>query len=458
MTIEKFHHCTIKGYSKKGHGIANCDTLKKDLHVLASVEGDELEIEIIKKKRKEYVGKIAKVIKPSSDRIEPPCPLIGNCGGCSYQQIDYNQQLSIKQNQISQFYPGHEIQPIIESSPFHYRNKMEFSFTQDKQGNKYLGLIRSFSNGKAVNIDTCYLCPLWFSKVLNNVKKWWDSTNLQAYNFNNDTGSLLYLTIRDGLQTGEKMILLTVSGSAQFALSHNLIAHFKEACLSNFDESDHAKISIYLMVRQIKKNTPTQLFEMHLHGPTEIHEKLFINGKSYTFEMSPQAFFQPNTKQAEKIYEQAIKFTSLNKNTVLFDLYCGTGSIGICMADQVKQVIGIEVNRYSTLNAESNLKINQIDNYTLLEGDVEKLFLQASQISDEKVIILDPPRSGVGEKMAKMLLDVDAKQLIYISCNPKTQYHDLQTLQSGYTIKAIQPVDQFPHTPHFENIVVLEKI
>ena len=219
-------------------------------------------------------------------------------------------------------------------------------------------------------------------------------------------------------------------------------------------------LSIFLQVHQIAKGRPSQFFEMLLAGPDHITERLDIqlDGKihSMQFKISPTSFFQPNTFQAEKLYSTGLQALSGLRDALVFDLYCGGATIGLSAAKLAKEVIGIERNPHSVFDAEWNKEVNAIENFSILRGDVGEVLSTLKQKPD--VIIVDPPRAGLDEKALQHIEKASSKEILYISCNPKTQVANVAALcKSGYRLKLVQPVDQFPHTIHIENIAVLEK-
>lgn len=377
------------------------------------------------------------------------CQHFPACGGCTSQDIPYTEQLQAKQAAIQALYPTHTISPIIPcQNPWHYRNKMEFTFSQNKAGDHFLGLILRKSRGKVFNLEECFIAPKDYAEILSRVRAWWKSTNLPAFHFRSGNGTLRTFTLRQGLRTEQKLALLTVSGNSQFAPTQAHLNQFVEAL-------NDPNMSIFLQVHQAIAGQPTQFFEMHLAGPTHIIEEFILNNRHFQFKISPTSFFQPNTEQAEKLYQTALSLPKLNSDSVVYDLYCGTATLGILCAPQVKQVIGIELNPHAVFDGKMNAEINNITNITLYKGDVAEV-LSRETLPPPDLVILDPPRVGLDAKALELLKRLNPPQILYISCNPKTQAQNLLEL-TDYEIVKIQPVDQFPHTPHIENIVYLIK-
>ncbi len=375
------------------------------------------------------------------------CKHFPSCGGCTSQDIPYNSQLEVKEALIQSLYPASQILPIIPcKNPWHYRNKMEFTFSQNKAGDKFLGLILRKSRGKVFNLEECLIAPPDYPEILSRVRTWWKTTRLPAFNFRSGEGTLRTFTLREARRTGQKLALLTVSGDPRFAPTQSQLNQFVQAL------NDPA-MSIFLQVHQAIKGQPTQFFEMHLSGPTHILEELTLHNRLYQFKISPTSFFQPNTEQAETLYQTALSFPTLTPDTTVYDLYCGTATLGILSASLVKQVIGIELNPHAVFDGTMNAELNNLTNLRLYRGDVAEV-LSKEALPAPDLVILDPPRIGLDPPALALLKKLLPPQILYISCNPKTQAENLSQLPE-YNIVHIQPVDQFPHTPHIENIVYL---
>lgn len=261
-----------------------------------------------------------------------------------------------------------------------------------------------------------------------------------------DTGTLRYLTLRDAVRTGQKMAVLNVSGRPEFAPTQSDLERFAKA----FDEG----VSVFLRVHQAQKGRPTQFFEMCLQGPDHIFEELHIGEHIFTFKISPISFFQPNTRQAEILYSAALSF--LKSPSLVYDLYCGTGTLGMAASKTAQKVVGIELSPEAVLDAQENLKKNGIENMEIFQGDAGKVLTRMNERPD--AVLVDPPRAGLDPLAMHQLKILAPASIVYISCNPVTQAENIREfLKEGYRIKALQPVDQFPHTYHIENIAFLEK-
>lgn len=467
----------ISKFSKEGYGIGSFqqpDGKEASVEVPFAVPGDQARVSLFKRRKGVCRGQLLELLTPSPDRIQPVCVHFGSCGGCRWQQISYEQQLLQK----TQWILGHlqpylsaatVIHPIIPCDPpWHYRNKVELTFSSDKAMNRYLGFIMHDSRGKVFNLQECHLVNAWMNTAVHTVQKWWSSSGLDAYHTMRDTGSLRTLTLREGQRTGDRMVILTVSGNADFALKKDQLKQFVDHLKESIEPHDgEGKLSIFLCIQQIAKGQRTNFYEMHLYGPDHIREVIYLPFfeeaaalKAYTFHISPKAFFQPNTRQAERLYARVLEMVQMPSDALVYDLYCGTGTLGICLAGRAKEVIGIELSPESVLDARENIKMNGLTNVIIHQGDAAKVL--AALLTEEQrkadIVVVDPPRAGLDPKAIQHLLVMDAPQIAYVSCNPATQARDLEALvKAGYALKAVQPVDQFPQTVHVENIVVLTK-
>ncbi len=426
---------SIKSLTKRGWGASD------EFEVFGALPGEQISSQKIKRGK----ARLLKIETKSPDRIEPRCSHAGTCGGCAFQALDYPAQLLLKQHRIQSLF-NHPINPIIPcDEPFEMRNKMEFSFSQDKARNKFLGLHMPAAKGRVVDIDHCHLVSPWFSQTLKAVRSWWQNSNLNAFHPHKQTGALRTLTIREGKRTGARMVILTVDGAAREDLTQSHLSSFKALFCK--------KTSLFLHIHQAIAGKPTELFEIHLQGPDHLSEELHIDGRIIKFSISPAAFFQPNTYQAEKLYNSALKLCLPIQGPV-YDLYAGVASLGILFAPHASSVTSVEINPYSICDAETNIELNGITNLNLIRSDVA---LALEEMPKKPALaLIDPPRAGLGPKAIAQLKELKPDQILYISCNPDTQADDIEQL-NDYKIKTLQPVDQFPHTPHLENIALLVK-
>ncbi|MBB63702.1 MAG: 23S rRNA (uracil(1939)-C(5))-methyltransferase RlmD [Waddliaceae bacterium] len=462
----------VHDFGSKGHGLAffHKENGEKDtVEIPFTVPGDRVRVELSRRRRRsKRSSHTLDLLEQSALRIKARCKHFAQCGGCVWQQIPYSRQVEEKEKRVKTLFRQVADLGMVQwhptkacDEPWAYRNKMEFSFSEDRAGNAYLGLNRSGGRGRVENLEECLIVNQWYAETLLEVKKWWEKTGLQAYYPPMDRGSLRNLTLREGQRTGDRLVMLTVSGNADYSLTHEQLKGFVETvCSVATPEAGH--LSIFLRIQQVQKGTPTQFYEMHLFGPDSIREQLSCHDHGILeFKVSPTAFFQPNPRQAEWIYNRVLEhIPSINESKIL-DLYCGAGAFGLFAAKAGAEVLGVELHPESVLDAQENCEINNVHSFKVLQGDTgERLkeILEEEGFTDVDVLIVDPPRSGLGAKVCQHIRRLGAKRIIYVSCNPKTQAEDLKLLVPDmYEMQSVQLVDQFPHTVHSECIVVLDK-
>ncbi len=450
---------TIESTGSEGKSIARVDGLV--IFVEGAVAGDVVKAKIGKSKKNFAEAKVVEVIKPSPQRIEPRCQYFGTCGGCKWQHVEYNAQLAFKHQHVVDAleriggFKGLNILPIVGSEDiFFYRNKLEFSFSVKpwlaEQDLASLSDLPSLSLGfhvpqrwdKVLDINECFLQSELSTGILNAVRKFALENNIPAYEQETESGYFRNLVIREGKNTGDVMVNIV-----SFEDSPEVMGKLSDELQKQFPEIT----TIINNVTKRKSQVAVGEYEKIYYGDGIIHDKL---GK-YIFQISANSFFQTNTKQAEKLYSIAKEFAELKPTDVVYDLYCGTGSIGIYISDSVKQVIGIELMESSIQNAKKNAELNAIENCEFIAGDLKDRLTKdvawKEQFAQPNVIIVDPPRSGMHPKAVEELGKMKVPTIVYVSCNPATLARDLQLLSPfGYVIEKVQPVDMFPHTYHIE--------
>ena len=466
----KLHSATvaITHLSQDAEGCASVEltTTRKSIVVPYTLPGEVVDIDFVNRKRKKLSARLIVVKQPSPQRIDAACAHFGACGGCKLQHMSYEDALAYKQDRVHELFhewkeSAHLYPAIASKKIWEYRNKMEFSFSQDKAGERYLGLILAGSRGKVLNIDQCLIAPKWMTQALQLCRDFWQKSGLAAYNYHSNTGHLRTLTLRHSPITMDRMCILTVSGNADYAIQAETLREFVR-CMSALDPSKDegkGKLAVILRIHQIAKGVKTEIYEMKLLGDDFIREEIEVLDNKLEFHISPLAFFQPNTEMASEIYERALSLAKLTAEDVVYDLYCGIGSFGLSCAHLVKHVVGIELSHDSAYDARVNAQRFGINNYTILRGDVGTVLKEHKELPKPDCILLDPPRSGLDDKAMEEVLQLQPKKIVYVSCNPATQAENVKSLTlSGYELQAIQPIDQFPHTPHIENIAILLRI
>lgn len=439
----------IDSLSKKGDGVGDfsCGDLPpKRLDVPYTIVGEEVAV---------FSPHISKrtwpleILSPSPERIAPVCIHFGTCGGCTYQHMSYQEQLRQKENYVRSLFGPKSVLPILPAiKEWRYRNKMEFTFSSDKEGSRYLGLISKESKGRVFNIQECPISDPFVVEALAAVRRFWEKSGLLAYHPYRDTGSLRTVHIRTSERTGDKMVALQVSGRPEFALNKEQVALFKS-------EIEPLGASCFIIIQQALKGRPTQFFELHLGGKDHIEEHLTVGGETISFRVSPRAFFQPNTLMAEVIYQKAVDMLDIQEGHIVYDLFCGTGTLSIFASKRAKEVVGIELSFEAIVDAEENAKRNGITNVRFIQGDVGRVLEREKLLAPHSVLV-DPPRTGLTPQQIEQVALLNAKKVLYISCNPKTLAQNVETfLGMGYHLECVQPIDQFAMTPHLEAIALL---
>lgn len=447
----------VYALNSKGKGLVRPEgeSSKAPAELSKVLLGERVSFSAGPKRRRVREGQLLSVLEPSPFRITPPCRHAAFCGGCSLQHLAYPEQLNEKQrillNQFGTLAETATIHPIVACDPsWHYRNKMEFSFSSTRKGERFLGLVKEGRYRDVFDNEECLIAPPWMMEFLSQVRTWWNASELPAYNPRNDVGLLKSLTLREGVRTGRRMVILTVTKDP-----------FPQEELDRFVTLIPDEYSLYVRVHHAVRGTPTQQFYRHLKGPTHLKETLRIEVdgmiRELHFQIGPAAFFQPNTRQAEKLYARSIALAELKAGERVYDLYCGTGSLGLCAALKAGSVLGIEICQEAVDEARRMAEANNLPHMEFLCGSVGK---ELAQLQGPKpdVVLVDPPRVGLEAQAVECLTALAPSRILYVSCNPETQARDAALLtQAGYTLKALQAVDQFPHTRHLENIALFTK-
>lgn len=411
---------------------------------------------------------IEEVLESSPHQVDPPCSYFGICGGCQLQHLSYDVQVQAKTRQVKEILERIgglgkiEVRPTLPAEKIYgYRNKMEFTFsvrrwfTEEEAPNKpsafALGLHVPKRFDKVLDIDTCHLQSELGNRVLRTVKDLILQTGLKPYNIKSHKGFYRFLVIREGKNTGDLMLNLITSAQdlQEGREAIDWIVHKLFWC--------HPEITTVLHSTTDKKaQVALGESERLILGMGKITERI----GERIFEISPNAFFQTNTHQAQRLFETTAELANFQGDEIVYDLYCGTGAIGICIADKVKKVLGIEVIPSAVKDAKRNIELNGLSNVEFVLTDMRDALGESSTIiqtyGSPDVVILDPPRGGTHPKTAKGLLNLAPPKILYVSCNPAILARDLQVLcEKTYTLKVVQPVDMFPHTGHIEVVALL---
>ncbi|MCE2656219.1 MAG: 23S rRNA (uracil(1939)-C(5))-methyltransferase RlmD [Sediminibacterium sp.] len=458
----------IEDYAAEGKSLARVNG--KVIFVEGAVPGDVVDVQLQKNKADWGEGFVKKFHTYSDIRVKPFCSHFGVCGGCQWQMLPYEQQLVYKHKQVFDNLtriakiPLPFIPPILGAKETKgYRNKVEYTFATEKfipfeefKAMKAAGLEPTKSIGaggfhargffeKVVEIDTCYLQSEPTNEIRKTAVQFAIENEMPFYNIKQHQGWLRNMFIRNTTK-GEWMVnvILGYDGGEK-----------REALLNLFLKKFPQITTLLYTINEKRNDSMQDLVPQVYFGTGYITEAL----ENFDFKISPKSFFQTNSKQAESLYQVTRSFAELTGKEVVYDLYCGTGSIGIFCSKEAKKIIGVEVVADAIEDAKENARINNLAHTAFFAGDVidicDDVFFDTHGKPD--VIITDPPRAGMHDKLVKKLLEIQAPLIVYVSCNPATQARDLSLLGEKYTVTKIQPVDMFPHTLHIENVVQLKR-
>ncbi len=432
-------------------------------HTLA---GEHVRAKVVKRRRKFAEAQLLAVLQPSPNRVQPRCGYFGSCGGCTLQTTSYTRQLEDKYQLVREAMtriadlPNLEIRrPLKSTAIYGYRNKMEFSFSPYRwltreeidSGEVFdtsfaLGLHPPNVFAKILDIHQCHLQDERSTAVVNGIRVLAKQHHWSPWNWRNKEGFLRHLVIRQSVHMSDFMVNLITSEYDTERMSR-LQAYFKE---------EHPYVTT--LVNTINSTPAQTAFGERtetIYGPGILRERI----GELTFEIAPGAFFQTNTLQAEQLVNVVRDLAGVTEKDHVYDLYCGTGTIALSLAKHAAHVTGIELIEDAILNARSNAALNGIKNATFISGDMLRL-LKPDLITEHgnpDVVVLDPPRAGMHPKVAVQVSRLNARRIVYVSCNIQSQARDLPILSKSYDAVVAQPVDLFPQTHHLENVVLLEK-
>ncbi len=453
----------IEAFADKGKSVARVGDM--EIQVSGAVPGDKVRATVVRTRRKKGLAeaRLEEVLEASDLRTSPRCIYAYYCGGCQWQHVAYEAQLVSKQRRVEEIFQAHGLDPAImrptigSEQIFYYRNKMEFSFsaqrwlTPDEIASEAtydrdfaLGLHVPGHFDKVLDLQVCYLQSELSVQLVNAIREFAKEHRWEPWDIRRSEGYLRHLVIRQGEHTGEVMVNLVT----------NRYDPERMELLGAYLQERFPAVTTF--VNTINSSVAQTAFGETTHvifGPGHIHDRI----GPYLFRIGPMAFFQTNTRQAERLYEVAREFAELQSDDLLYDLYCGAGTISLFMAPHVKHVVGIELVEEAIENARTNAELNNIHNCTFYAGDTRDIFSDAlvQRHGAPDVLITDPPRAGMHAKVVEQIARLRPPRLVYVSCNPQTQARDIAMLADMYTVETVQPVDMFPHTHHIESVASL---
>jgi 23S rRNA (uracil1939-C5)-methyltransferase len=451
----------VTGYAAEGKALARIEG--KVIFIEGAVPGDIADVLITKNKKDWAEGKAIKINELSSERVTPFCIHFGICGGCKWQMLPYRKQLEYKEQEVKDVVKRigkveTVVLPILGSEKtIHYRNKLEFTFSNKKYltqkefeilgENQWPGGALGYHvpklYDKIIDIKECWLMDDVNNVIRNTLREFSEKNNYAYYDIKEHKGFLRNVIIRN-CTTGELMV--------------NLF-------FGNDDKEKREKICNYLLEKIPSITTLLYTINQKWNDSMEDLDPKIFYGKGYVmeklgnfnFKISSKSFFQTNTKQAEVLYNVVKDFATLKGTEIVYDLYCGTGSIGIFLSKNAKKIIGVDVIEDAIKDAKENAELNNLQTTAFFSGDVIDIcnddFFDLHGKPD--LVIVDPPRAGLHNKLVNKLLEISSPKIIYVSCNVSTQARDLQLMNEKYFVEKIQPVDMFPHTHHIESVALM---
>ncbi len=418
-----------------------------------ALPGDRVMARVYRRRRQYAEARTERVLVPSPSRVPAPCSHVPVCGGCRFQDFDYEEQLRMKQRQVEEClaHLGRlriAARPVLAAPKlFHYRNKMEYSFGRDDAGRLTLGLHRRGYFNRPFDLERCFIATPVSSEIVARVRDFAIREDLPPYDLKRHAGLLRFLVVREGIRTGEVMVNLVASEPhpAFERLAGSLVEAFP------------AVKSIVLNLTRRKAQVAVGEEERVLAGKATILEQL----GGLTFEISSNSFFQTNTEQADQLLAVALEALALTGSERVLDVYAGTGTFTLPVAKRAAEAIGIESFDIAVRDAERNAERNGITNARFWKGEALEVMRDrlAAERPEIHAVLVDPPRAGLHAGVVSRLIHLGAPRLVYISCNPSTLGRDLGVLcESRYAIDWIQPVDMFPHTPHIECVAALRRV
>lgn len=433
----------------KGEGIAKIDDFT--IFIPNAIKGEKIKIKIIKVLTSYAFGKIIEIIEPSKNRLESDCSTYKRCGGCNLRHVKYDETLKIKQNLVQSLVNKtlkNKIkvkETIGMENPYYYRNKAQFPIGKDKENNVVMGVFANRTH-EIIPIEECFIQNKEIQKLSKFILEFIKENDISVYDETSRKGLIRHIVTKIGIKTNEIMCIIVINGKE--------IPKEKELTMQIIKKFPNVKT----IVKNINtKNTNVIMGEKNekIYGDGYIEDKL----GEYTFKISPHSFYQVNPVQAEKLYSIGVEAANINKEDVVFDLYCGIGTISLFMAKYAKKVYGVEIVEQAIKDAKENAKINNIKNTEFIAGDTKLILddLINNKNIIPNVVMVDPPRKGLDNRSVENILKIMPNRFVYISCNPATLVRDLAKFEEMYEIKSIQPVDMFPFTSHVECVCVLNR-
>ncbi len=466
MNFEKnqYAEVVIEDIGSEGEGIGKVDGFP--LFVKDAVVGDRVRVKIIKAKKNYAFARLEEVLEESPDRIQPPCPHYRACGGCQIQQLSYGKQLEYKQKKVWNDlvriggFTEEVLAPIFEpivgmEDPWRYRNKAQYPFGRNRVGEVICGFYAGRTHSIIANTD-CLLGAAENEAILRAVLSYVQKSGCSIYDETTGKGLLRHVLIRKSRQSGELMVCLIINGT-KMPQQELLIREVTSA-------ANVTSISININTQQT--NVILGKETLCISGNPTIEDSLYLweeerTDEAVTYRISPNSFYQVNPVQTEHLYSLALGYAGLTGQEIVWDLYCGIGTISLFLASHAKKVYGVEIVPQAIEDAKKNAAANHLENTEFYVGKAEEVLPEWFREHGERadVIVVDPPRKGCDEKCLETIVEMAPERVVYVSCDPATLARDLKILcAQGFSLQHVRPVDMFPHTVHVETVCLLSKL
>ena len=442
---------TIEDIGSEGEGIGKFEGYT--LFVKDTVMGDRALVQVMKTGKTYGYARLLKLIKPSEFRVEPRCSIADKCGGCQLQHVDYQKQLEYKENKVRNCltriggFRDFTMEPISGmEEPYYYRNKSQFPVGRNKDGSIAIGFYAGRTHS-IIDTKHCYISAKLNIEILSFLRSFIEKYNIEPYVEETHKGLLRHILTRVGYSTGEIMVCLVINGKE---------IPYKDELIQGLQKIEGMK-SICLNVNKEQTNVILGEKVISLWGETYITDRI----GAIQYRISPLSFYQVNPVQTKKLYDVALEYADLHGDEVVWDLYCGIGTISLFLAQKAKKVYGVEIIPQTIEDAITNAQINEIENAEFFVGAAEEVLPR--KYKEEKiyadVIVVDPPRKGCEQSLLDTILTMAPKRVVYVSCDPATLARDLKYLcEKDYELSKVKAVDQFSHSVHIETVALLRKV
>ena len=442
MKEKETYKVDIESFDINGYGVCHIDS--KIVFVIGAVEGETAIIEIINVHKKYAFAKLQRILKESPKRVEPKCPYYKYCGGCDMMHISYEEECKIKEFRVTQTLRGldYKLEPLIKADDIYgYRNKVMVPFCKDEDDDILYGFYQKESH-EIVSIDNCLISDDLTNNIINYISRYLNIFHISIYDELSHTGLFKEVMVRH-TKLNEYMVVLVTTADYDFT---NLVEYLAK----DFPDIK----SIFLNINDKKTNVVLSNEFKLLYGKETILEDIL----GLKFNVSPSSFLQVNNSQCEKLYNKAIELAKLDKKMNVIDAYCGMGSITLNIAKKVNKVYGIEIVESAIKNANTNKKLNGIDNAEFILGPCEEKIKELVNLTNIDVIFFDPPRKGCDIEFLNTVISMKIPKIVYISCNIATCARDIKILEEhGYKLETVVPTDFFPRTLHVESIALITR-